>query len=216
MKGWIKISGRAELKQWHSHAIQTMREISCNRKNDIKYLRLKIKSWVHLHSSVSPGLVALYKVSTSACNTHIVPKPHVCAFKFVFCLQGWNILSDALAHSNLLVLKGALWRVSFTCWTTAVELHLAHANCYVCILFHSHHIHPLWMLRSGNCCENQAYFRQSRRRKKKKKAPNREPQTHCSIYCFLTHGLSEVRHKPGQKEKNPLMFSLSSGAGLKA
>jgi len=64
-----------------------MREISCNRKNDIKNLRLKIKSWVHLHCSVSPGLVTLYKVSISAWNTHIVPKPHVYAFKFVFYLQ---------------------------------------------------------------------------------------------------------------------------------
>jgi len=31
----------------------------------------------------------------------------------------------------------------------------------------------------------------------------------------IAHGLSDVRHKPGQKEKNFFLFSFSSEAGLK-
>lgn len=153
MKCWMKISGGAESKQWHSHAIQTIREISCNKKNYLKNLRLKINSCVHLYCWVSSYLVALYKVSTSAWQySHCTKISRMCiqtSRSKIYC-------DPAMSLPMLIcsVLRSALWSISFPCQTTAEELVLANANCYSWILFRSYHIQPLWMLNSWNSCEN--------------------------------------------------------------
>lgn len=49
----MKSSAGAESKQLHSCVIQMIRDISRNKKNEVKNLRLKIKIRVHLHCSTS-------------------------------------------------------------------------------------------------------------------------------------------------------------------
>lgn len=84
-----------------------------------------------------------------------------------------DISCPIITHWSVLifsVLRNALWKVSFL-MDNWCRMTLCPCN-YIHMLFHSHHIHSLGILKSRICCGDEVYLRQKKMWKKKNLTEN--------------------------------------------